>query len=253
MNETDWYALLLKMWFGLSGVVFLLLLFITAPYGRHARKGWGPSLPSSVGWVLMEAPAAFLFASFFLLAGKPLDAATWIFFSLWELHYIHRAFIYPFLRGGKPRPMPVLIVSFGFFFNLVNVYLNGRYLTAFSPGYPNRWMMDPRFVLGLLMFLVGFVINRHSDAVLARLRAHGVGGYQVPAGGFYRFVSSPNYLGEMFEWFGFAIATWSAAGLAFAVWTAANLIPRAISHHRWYRRSFPEYPAERKAIIPFLW
>ena len=41
-------------------------------------------------------------------------------------------------------------------------------------------------------------------------------------------------------------------GLAFALYTFANLAPRALSHHRWYRERFPEYPADRKAILPFL-
>ena len=65
-------------------------------------------------------------------------------------------------------------------------------------------------------------------------------------------MSCPNYLGEIIEWVGWAVATWSLAGLSFAVWTAANLIPRAWQHHRWYRAEFPDYPKERKAVIPFL-
>jgi hypothetical protein len=36
------------------------------------------------------------------------------------------------------------------------------------------------------------------------------------------------------------------------VWTAANLVPRAVAHHRWYRERFADYPAERKALVPFL-
>jgi hypothetical protein len=34
--------------------------------------------------------------------------------------------------------------------------------------------------------------------------------------------------------------------------TSANLVPRAIAHHRWYRETFPEYPPERKAVLPLL-
>ena len=68
----------------------------------------------------------------------------------------------------------------------------------------------------------------------------------------YRHVSCPNYLGEMLEWTGWAVLTWSLAGTAFAVFTAANLVPRAMAIHRWYRDKFPDYPVERKAVIPFL-
>ena len=66
-------------------------------------------------------------------------------------------------------------------------------------------------------------------------------------------MACPNYLGEIIEWAGFAIATWSLPGLAFALMTAANLVPRAGANWLWYRRTFPEYPPERKALIPRVW
>ena len=31
-----------------------------------------------------------------------------------------------------------------------------------------------------------------------------------------------------------------------------NLVPRAFATQRWYRERFPEYPRERKALIPYL-
>jgi hypothetical protein len=34
--------------------------------------------------------------------------------------------------------------------------------------------------------------------------------------------------------------------------TAANLVPRALSHHRWYQANFPDYPHERRALLPGL-
>ena len=57
-------------------------------------------------------------------------------------------------------------------------------------------------------------------------------------------------MGEIIEWSGFALMCWNLPALSFAVWTAANLIPRALSHHAWYRRTFPDYPPGRKAVIP---
>jgi hypothetical protein len=65
-------------------------------------------------------------------------------------------------------------------------------------------------------------------------------------------VSAPNYLGEIVEWSGWALATWSLAGLAFALYTTANLAPRALANHRWYRQQFPGYPPERRALLPHL-
>ncbi len=65
-------------------------------------------------------------------------------------------------------------------------------------------------------------------------------------------MSAPNYLGEMTQWIGWALLTWSLAGASFAVWTIANLLPRALANHRWYRETFEDYPESRKAVVPFL-
>jgi 3-oxo-5-alpha-steroid 4-dehydrogenase 1 len=114
------------------------------------------------------------------------------------------------------------------------------------------WMLDPRFIVGFVLFAAGFALNQHSDRVLISLRRPGENGYKIPRGGGYRFVSCPNYLGEIVEWGGWALACWTPGGLAFFVWTVANLAPRAIKTHAWYRREFPDYPPERKALLPFI-
>jgi 3-oxo-5-alpha-steroid 4-dehydrogenase 1 len=97
------------------------------------------------------------------------------------------------------------------------------------------------------------LLNRQSDNVLRLLKAKTPNGYGVPQGGLYRWVSCPNYLGEIMIWTGWAIATWSLPGLVFAFWTAANLIPRAHAHHVWYKQRFTDYPSRRKALLPGIW
>jgi protein-S-isoprenylcysteine O-methyltransferase Ste14 len=138
----------------------------------------------------------------------------------------------------------------GMGFNSVNTWLIGRWQFGLGPALGTDWQLDPRFIAGCGLFFAGMAINRHSDAILRRLRAKNETGYHIPFGGLYRWVSAPNYLGELVEWTGWALLTWSPGGLAFALFTAANLVPRAVSIHRWYRREFPEYPQGRKAIFP---
>ncbi len=227
-----------------------VLLFVAAPYGRHARRGWGPTLPARLGWLLMEAPSPLLFAALALSGGLPRDAATAVLVLLWEAHYLHRAFVWPWRLRGQRRPMPILVVAMAIAFNAVNAWLNGAWFGGLGPGYPDDWIRDPRFLAGVALFLGGFTVNQHADRILLGLRPPGTSGYAVPQGGLFRWVSCPNYLGELLEWCGFALAAWSPPALAFAVWTAANLVPRAIAHHRWYRRTFPEYPPERRALLP---
>ena len=88
--------------------------------------------------------------------------------------------------------------------------------------------------------------------MLAALRKPGESGYKIPRGWLYNYISCPNYFGEILIWTGWAIASWSLAGAVFVLWTVANLLPRALSNHRWYRETFEEYPAKRRALIPGL-
>lgn len=251
MSERELFFPLLYGWIGLAAVVLPLLFRVSAPYGRHARRGWGPQLPRTVGWIVMEAPAPLWFLALFLL-GSRRGPAELAFLALWLLHYLHRAFVYPLrLRGGQHR-MPALVVLLALVFNLGNGYFNGRYLFALGPPHEISWLLDPRFVVGAAMFVLGFAINLHADSVLLRLRASGEPGYKIPQGGLYELISCPNYFGEVVEWSGWALCTWSLPGLAFALWTGANLIPRAHAHHRWYRERFPEYPHRRRAVIPYV-
>jgi len=252
MREQVFFNSLLVGWFILAAVGFLALFFIAAPYGRHARSGWGPAINNRAGWVIMEAAAPLVFTVCFF-TGSNATITTLIFLGLWEIHYIHRAFIYPFSLHSRSRVMPVTVICFGLVFNAVNGYLNGRYIYTFASGYTNQWLGDPRFAAGVLLFVAGFIINRRADRVLRNLRKNCESGYKIPYGGLYQWVSCPNYLGEFIIWLGWAVATWSLPGLAFAAWTAANLVPRARMHHAWYREHFPEYPPERKAFLPGLW
>jgi 3-oxo-5-alpha-steroid 4-dehydrogenase 1 len=252
MTEQTIFSGLVSSWFILSAVVFVALFLIVAPYGRHNRGGWGPQINATVGWVVMEAPAPLFFALLFLLGKHTSSPVALVFLAMWLLHYVNRAFVFPFRRRGSGKQLPLTIFGMALLFNGINAYINGRYLFTFSPQYTTAWLLDPRFLIGVSLFFVGFAINQHADLVLFRLRKPGDSGYKIPRGGMYRYVSCPNYLGEIIEWTGWAVATWSIPGLAFAVWTAANLAPRAVSNHRWYRETFPDYPSKRRAFIPYI-
>ncbi len=52
--ETQLFPTLLYTWLGLAVAVFVVLFVISAPYGRHARAGWGPQINRTVGWVDAE-------------------------------------------------------------------------------------------------------------------------------------------------------------------------------------------------------
>ncbi|KAK4825411.1 hypothetical protein QYF61_027177, partial [Mycteria americana] len=137
-------------------------------------------------------------------------------------------FIYPFFTRGRPFPLQLLF--FGTLFCIYNGFLQGYYL-IYCAEYPNDWCTDIRFTSGLLLFLLGMGINIHSDLLLRQLRKPGEVIYKIPQGGLFTYVSGANYFGEIVEWFGFAIATWSLPAFAFAFFTLCCIGPRAYHHH----------------------
>jgi 3-oxo-5-alpha-steroid 4-dehydrogenase 1 len=238
-------------WTALALVLFPIQLFVSAPYGRHMRAGWGPSIPNRVGWFAMEIVSLTVFMSLFLPGSAEKGLPAWILFTAWTLHYTNRSLVFPWRTRTRGKTIPLLIVLWAIVFNVVNAGLNGIALGTLYT-YPDSWLADPRFLAGLVIFIVGAAINLTADSTLIRLRLFGETGYRIPRGGLFEFVSCPNHFGEIVQWFGFALMSWNLAGLSFALWTASNLTPRALSHDKWYRAHFADYPGGRKAVIPFL-
>ncbi|MGD9346527.1 MAG: 3-oxo-5-alpha-steroid 4-dehydrogenase [Candidatus Aminicenantes bacterium] len=211
-------------------------------------------MSNRMGWLWMEAPASVLFFLYFLMGVRKTEIVPILFLVLWQSHYLYRAFFYPFTLPKK-RSMPSTVVFFAVMFNILNTYIQGRWIFTFSPdtAYTADWITDPRFLVGVVMFYLGAAFNRHADGRLRILRKSGGPEYAIPQKGLFRWISCPNYFGEIIQWFGWAIAVWALPGLVFALWTVANLLPRARSHHLWYKNNFADYPRERKALVPFIY
>ncbi len=241
---------LLYAWMGMAVVVFFILKKVVVPYGRHTSDSWGLKINNRVGWVIMEIPVLIVFSWFFFSGNVTKSAPVYVFYFLFAFHYINRIFIFPVKIKSKSKQMPVVIVLFAICFNLINGFFNGFWLGSLTHIYDHSWFYDPRFVTGFLLFIVGMYLNITSDNKLIRLRKGGKSGYYIPHGGLFNYVSSPNLLGEIIEWTGWAILCWNMPAASFALWTMANLIPRAQNHHEWYIDKFSDYPANRKAIFP---
>ena len=250
MTEAQIHGIAVWAIIALAVVTFLCLVRFTAPFGRHyAGAGWGPHISNRFGWVVMELPATALFALIYFNGEASRQWIPLIFLAMWQAHYLHRTFVFPFRTRTGGKKIPIAVVALGFLFNLINAYINARFVSSIGE-YSTDWLSDPRFLAGLAIFLAGMALNIRSDNILLRLRNSGSSGYGIPRDGPFRYVSCPNYLGEIIEWAGWALATWSLAGFAFFLYTTANLAPRALSHHKWYRKRFPDYPSNRKALIP---
>ncbi|CAI2178981.1 849_t:CDS:1 [Funneliformis geosporum] len=227
----------------------------------------------------LASPLTFLYS---FLVPSPLDdndefsipsynTTQKILASLFLIHYFNRVFIYTY-RAPNVASIHLIILLSAIIFNVINGYSNGRWISVFG-NYTEERYKEPLFILGVLIFFIGMWINIEHDNILFNLRKENssktssneksiivddLGSkrkkYYIPNGGLFNYVCCPNYLGEIIEWIGFAIACWySLPAILFAIMTPANLFPRAKNTFKWYKVTFKEYPKDRKVIIPFIW
>ncbi|CAG5892217.1 unnamed protein product [Menidia menidia] len=103
--------------------------------------------------------------------------------------------IYPWkIRGGKSTPFVSFFLAF--VFCLYNGFLQIRYLSHYAE-YPADWVKHPCFITG----------------------------------GMFEYVSGANFLGEITEWVGFALAGHSVHSSAFAIFTSV-IGPDQSDHER---------------------
>ena len=236
--------------------VFIALFFVTAGYGKFATKKWGPSINNKAGWLIMEAPVFIVMTLLWLCSNRTFEPALLAIFLIFQTHYFQRSFIFPFLLKGKSR-MPLSIILMGAVFNTLNGIMQGGWLFYISPEgrYTSEWLLSWQFILGTMIFIAGFIININSDSIIRNLRKPGDTRHYLPKGGMYNYVTSANYFGEILEWTGFAILTWSWAGAVFAWWTFANLVPRANTIYKKYNEEFKDEMKAKnlKRVIPFIY
>ena len=253
----DTFSIVLWSMAVLGVVVFVSLFFVDAGYGKLISSKWGPAIPNRVGWMLMECPVFFVVAWLWLTSEVRWQIPYVIFLIFFEIHYFQRSFIFPMLLRGRSK-MPLSIILMSITFNLINGYIQGWWLFRVAPGrdfYAQDWLMAPQFLAGTLLFFSGMFINMQSDSIIRNLRKPGDTRHYLPKGGFYNYVTSANYFGEIVEWLGWALLTWSWAGAVFFWFTFANLVPRANSIYHKYQDEFEdEFDSHKlKRVFPRIY
>lgn len=249
----------------LAVVVFVALYFVNAGYGMLFSKKWGKAIDNKLAWFLMEFP--IFLAMFILCVASPHrgEIVPLIFLLIFEIHYLQRSLIFPWIMKGKSH-MPLGIMFLGIAFNILNAMMQGYWIffesfksnyQVFGIGYNDiQWLWSPQFIVGTAMFFFGFYINLRSDYIIRHLRKDNTDTrHYLPQGFMFNYVTSANYFGELVEWLGFAILTWSISGLVFFIWTFANLVPRANSLYKRYQKEFGSEIERRhlKRIFPFCY
>jgi hypothetical protein len=110
---------------------------------------------------------------------------------------------------------------------------------------------DNVFWFGAVLFVCGETASFWHHKLLADLRQD-TKEYILPRGGWFEYVACPHYLFEIIAWVGIVLLsrhlfTWIAL-----LGMAGYLLARSLKTLAWYRQKFPNFPQERKALVPFL-
>lgn len=107
-------------------------------------------------------------------------------------------------------------------------------------------------IIGLMVFLFGEIGNLYHHYLLKKLRNDSNSEYQIPREGLFKYVSCPHYLFEIISWIGIALMSKYLISFGVISFTVFYLVARSINTTKWYKEKFPNYPENRKSIVPFL-
>jgi hypothetical protein len=194
----------------------------------------------------------------FLLYFAPLCAhllATWLIWPVTNLpqqllvagivfHFAKRCAESLFLHKYSGPIDVATVVQIAFFYTAISIA--SAYFNQTTPA-----TADGVVWLGTAVFLLGQAGNFYHHWLLARLRTQSTG-YFIPHGGWFRWVSCPHYTLELVAWLGLALITKEPFMYLTCIAMTGYLIARSLKAQAWYHERFPDYPRQRKAIIPFL-
>eukprot|EP00252_Welwitschia_mirabilis_P005556 TRINITY_DN1601_c0_g1_i1.p1 TRINITY_DN1601_c0_g1~~TRINITY_DN1601_c0_g1_i1.p1 ORF type:complete len:304 (+),score=19.32 TRINITY_DN1601_c0_g1_i1:66-977(+) len=219
-------------------------------YSKFAKQNLsGRKLQSRNGMLLCYGPALLLSsACLFLTAPASATIRLRGLAAALSLHFLKRELEVVFLHrySGFMALRECVVISSSYLLSSANLLYAQQLSEAAAPP-----QTDLR-LLGFGLYLVGLAGNFYHHSLLAGLRKEGQKQYVMPRGGLFDFVVCPHYLFEVIEWFGVACISQTVYGFVSAFNTFCYLSGRSLSTRKWYLSKFSDFPAERKAILPFI-
>lgn len=175
--------------------------------------------------------------------------------AYWSFHYIKRILETYFVHRFSHGTMPV----FNLFRNCAYYWIFAVFVSYFV----NHPLYTPvpleRARLALACALICQLANFYCHFLLRNLRPPGKkGGYQIPKGFLFEYITCANYTTEILGWLGFNFATQTVAGYLFLLAGTFQMSQWAIAKHKRLRRTFdgqdgrPKYPRRWILLPPVL-
>ncbi|GMR34278.1 hypothetical protein PMAYCL1PPCAC_04473, partial [Pristionchus mayeri] len=240
-------------------------LGLSASNAQLFIKDLGPQIAWKTVFLLEYAGPLFIYPIFYsrpsILYGSGAGAAevkpaVYLALLAWSFHYAKRIFETLFIHRFSNSTMP-----------LFNLFKNCGYYWGFAafiayfvnhPRYSDPFFGSLQVYFGLGLFCIAEFGNLSIHILQRNLRPEGTRERKIPRPDgnpmslLFDYVSCPNYTYEVMSWVGFTIMTQSLPTALFTMAGFGQMTLWALGKHRNYRKEFPDYPKQRKAIVPFI-
>ena len=89
-------------------------------------------MPARTGWIVMETPAVVVFLAIYFQGEHRFELVPLLLLGMWQWHYIRRTYIFPFQMRSEGKRIPVLVCVAAIVFNLLNAYVNARWISPIA-------------------------------------------------------------------------------------------------------------------------
>lgn len=228
-----------------------------AGYSKFANPSKKFKVPSRPGMVILYSPAFVVSLAYLSFApklgGNGREKAT---AGLLALHFGKRVLECLFLHKYSGTMDVDFLVPITTAYALTVVLFAHQQRQIASYLHP---LSDRFYKFGVALAICGQLGNlwhHHHLATLRKKSAHSSNDeckkYVIPSGGLFPFVTMPHYFCEILAWLGLACVTQQFNAFMSVANMVSYLGGRSVATTRWYRSKFPDYPADRKHLIPLL-
>lgn len=236
-----------------------------AGYSKFADPKASLKVPSRLGMVILYSPALLVSLGYLRSSSPGANGREKVTSLLLSIHFGKRVLESMFLHRYSGTMNADFLLPIGTSYALTAALIAHQQRSVIA--YTNASVDAIMLPLGLGLSVVGQLGNLYHHWLLASLRddkskdvkaehrftlAGDDAKYVIPCGGLFKYVTAPHYFFELITWMGIACTTQQLNAFLTVADMLSYLAGRSVATTRWYKTKFPDYPADRKHLIPFI-
>ncbi|ODV93138.1 hypothetical protein PACTADRAFT_35774 [Pachysolen tannophilus NRRL Y-2460] len=228
-------------------------------------KDLGPQISWKLVFFLEYLGPLIIHPIFYFVIFPPerFNLVSLLSYILIMLHFMKREYETFFIHVFGNSTMPL----FNLFKNCFHYYFLSGVLIAGTVYSPDRlrekggiWSYifhvsersNNQIIAIVFLWLIAELSNFQCHKILADLRNDGSKDRKIPEGFLFNYVTCPNYLCEILAFFSYALLNGNWSSFLFLIISTTQMYFWAVKKHNDLKKRFPQYPKNRKVLVPFV-